>query len=294
MATHRVKNNDLLITDEVGHGSDTILLQGGGYVGIFADTASGNDSYVNTGANRFSAELYFGNFTTGLSLDFASGAASGLELGNDTIMGFTTITLGRGDDTVLGSSSRSETIDAHGGDDRLQGRGGRDWLDGSAGNDTLDGSAGADRLFAGFDANDGNDILKGRGGNDYLVSGADELGRGGGNDRMYGGAGNDTLKDGGGNDSMYGGAGDDWLTHTKGGNDQMYGGAGADVFSARGEFPTGDMADILDFEDGIDRIWLNEGFDISDAVQVGDDVEIGSLRIHNFTLAQLDLTDFYV
>jgi Ca2+-binding RTX toxin-like protein len=284
-----------LIVDRAGDGSDTIQLRQGGLLTVFASDTPDNDRYVNKAADPVIAELELSFFTTAVAIDLKTGQASGAELGNDTIMGFNRFTLGLGDDTVSGSSSRNETIDAYAGNDFVNGRGGKDWIDGGRGNDTICGSAGDDRLFGGFGSNSGDDLLRGGDGNDYLIAGSPEDG-GDGSDQLFGGAGNDSLRDGLGNDSMYGGDGNDILSHFTGGNDQLFGGAGADMFVANVSDATSDMADIMDFEDGTDKIRLGSGpasFYLSSAAQVGDDVEIGCFRIHNFTLAQLDLSDFF-
>jgi serralysin len=105
-------------------------------------------------------------------------------------------------------------------------------LTGTSGNDILQGGA-------------GNDVLLGRDGNDVLIGGA-------GADILIGGAGNDDLRGGDGHDLLMGGDGNDRLDGGNG-NDVLIGGAGADTFV----FTRGQDR-IVDFEQGIDRILLDE------------------------------------
>ncbi|WP_259372616.1 beta strand repeat-containing protein [Piscinibacter defluvii] len=88
---------------------------------------------------------------------------------------YTTATPGSstGNDTITGSNTRADYIDAQAGNDSIDGRAGSDLIRGGTGNDTIQGGA-------------GNDLLFGDAGNDSIVGGS-------GSDRISGGAGNDTL-----------------------------------------------------------------------------------------------------
>ena len=108
---------------------------------------------------------------------------------------YTSVILGAGDDTALGSLFS-------------------DYLQGGAGNDSLDGNSGRDRL----EGEDGDDVLRGGDGDENQVAIGSPFGftfLGG----LYGGAGNDTLDGGSGNDYLEGGAGNDSLV---GGEDNDY------------------------------------------------------------------------
>ncbi len=96
-------------------------------------------------------------------------------------------------------------------------------------------------------ANGGNDKLYGGAGND-LMDGGD------GDDILYGKAGNDELYGGSFYDTLYGGAGNDVL---RGGSDSdtLYGGAGNDLMDG------GDGDDILYSEVGNDTIYGGDGSD---------------------------------
>jgi len=127
--------------------------------------------------------------------------------------------------------------------------------------------------------------------------------------RVLGGAGDDTLNGSDGNDKLLGKRGDDILSggegddHLKGGagDDTLAGGAGADTFV----YGIGDGDDVIeDFADGEDMIDLSAfsgigGFGDLTVTGTGNDVRIdlseyggGTITLQNFTLNDLDATDF--
>ncbi|HSB91145.1 MAG TPA: Ig-like domain-containing protein [Anaerolineales bacterium] len=132
-----------------------------------------------------------------------------------------------------GTAVLAVTIDAGGGDDRVDalagGAGIPTSLLGGPGHDTLLGGAGPDTLAGGS----GNDVLQGGPGNDVLAGGD-------GNDTLQGGAGHDTLQGGDGADSLAGGSG----------NDLLLGGDGDDRFPVR----SGEGRDILEGGLGTDTL----------------------------------------
>jgi Ca2+-binding RTX toxin-like protein len=194
-------------------------------------------------------------------------------------------------DTLIGSNY-ADRIHGGGGADVLFGYGGNDFLFGDAGNDTLIGGKGADALNGGegFDtasyvsaastvyvnlaSNVGSfgdaegdtfsSIEKVVGSNHDDVLIANDAGivlnGGTGHDYLMGGAGLDVLIGGTGDDTLIGGRGFDVLT----------GGAGADHF----EFNQGDGPDhITDFQQGIDKFVLDEGFGfLSSELRTGTEV----------------------
>jgi len=201
--------------------------------------------------------------------------------GNDTLYGTANadeIHGGAGADIVYGDGG-DDLIFGETGNDSLSGGLGNDLLDGGIGNDVLAGGAGADRLIGGdgFDtatyassstavyvnlaANMGvfgdaegdtfssiNKVVGSRF-DDGLV--ADDSGvvldGGAGHDLLVGGAGLDVLIGGDGDDTLKGGRGLDVLT----------GGAGADRFVLN----YGDGPDLItDFQSGVDKIVLGDGF----------------------------------
>lgn len=142
-----------------------------------------------------------------------------------------------GNDSINGSNSKADTIDAKAGDDTVFGNGGNDTLKGNTGNDSLDGGSGNDKLYGGT-GNDtivggiGNDSLSGDGDNDSLDGGTgnDTLSGGTGNDTLVGGTGNDSLKGDAGDDALDGGIGKDTLSGGDG-NDTLLGGDSNDSLS---------------------------------------------------------------
>jgi Ca2+-binding RTX toxin-like protein len=143
-----------------------------------------------------------------------------------------------------------------------------------AGNDRLACGRGNDRAFGGS----GHDTVSGQEGADHLRG---ESGR----DRLAGGFGNDTLA---------GGTGGDFLV-ADAGNDSLSGGSDADTF----QFAARNGADvILDFEDGIDRIRINDAavdsLDDLNAEAVGAGGSHLRLSFHGTAVVvrDLDLADF--
>jgi Ca2+-binding RTX toxin-like protein len=162
----------------------------------------------------------------GVSIDLASGTASGGDATGDSLGGIDGIIGSAFDDTLLGFD----------GEDTTPGTAYTNVFYGGAGNDILDGRGGADSLYGGAD-------------NDTITGGA-------GNDLIDGGAGNDSLFGGEGADSIYGGDGADHITIglTPFGS-QVYGGAGGldqDVLdlSSWGWSRTNVIYDPLDHENG--------------------------------------------
>ena len=131
------------------------------------------------------------------------------------------------------------------------------------GDDTIYGTANPDTLYAGA----GNDILFGLGGRDVLYgeSGDDIIDGGDGLDKLYGGDDNDILKGSDNFDELYGEDGDDILDGGDG-KDSLYGGNGNDIFIGRlGDGSSGFTGAniIYDFEDGVDKIRLEDDLTFS-------------------------------
>ena len=125
---------------------------------------------------------------------------------------------------------------------------------GTTDQDTLSGGAGNDIIYG----LGGRDILYGQAGNDIIDGGS-------GQDMIYGGAGNDILYGSDGSDELYGENGDDILDGGDG-KDQLYGGSGHDIFvTRRGDGSSGFITTsaIYDFEDGIDKIRLDDDLSFS-------------------------------
>lgn len=86
---------------------------------------------------------------TGVSIDLATGAASGGDAQGDTIAGFENLTGSWGDDNLAGNAD-ANAIDGYYGDDDIFGGAGNDTLKGSDGDDYIVGGANDDVLYGGF------------------------------------------------------------------------------------------------------------------------------------------------
>ncbi len=240
--------------------------------------------------------------------------------GNDVIVGGADrdILIGGADDDRLYGDTEIALADAvaQGRSQQASGMKG-DWLNGGAGDDLIVAGADDDALFGGR----GNDILVGGAGDDYLdgdddysadnvswafgpsdnefdiavspvtadsdLEGGDDILFGGagndhmggllGNDILYGEAGNDTLSGGDQDDTLIGGDGDDRMTGDYGqlaylsgagtvvqGNDYLDGGAGNDWMQGEG----GD--DRLFGGTGNDELW-GDAYTYTDASADGND-----------------------
>ena len=123
--------------------------------------------------------LDYSRSDAGITVNLATGAASGGDAQGDRI-------------------SRIEDVIGSAHDDRITGDGAGNRLTGGAGEDTLRGGG-------------GNDTLQGGGGDDHLIGagGDDTLAGGAGEDLLWGGAGDDRIEGGTGDDEIEGGAGED-------------------------------------------------------------------------------------
>jgi len=182
----------------------------GGTGNDFLSADSGDDT-LNGGAGRDT--LYGGqgmdyidyrDSDAAVSINLATGAASGGHATGDVLAGVDGIFGSAFDDTLIGFDNQGLWGDIYtnvfyggGGNDVMDAGGGDDILHGDEGNDTLFGGAGADVASGGV----GDDLL-------YGGTGDDSLSGGDGNDLISGGAGNDVLTGGSGSDTFVGGIGD--------------------------------------------------------------------------------------
>ena len=266
--------NDVL---NAGNGSDTLA------GGAGADTLYGGEGmdfldYSASGA--------------GVSINLATGAASGGDATGDVLAGADGIFGSAFNDTLTGFDNQglvgdvywneiygaagNDSISLGDGEDFGYGGADNDTVLGGGGNDVVEGGDGNDSLFGGT----GNDTVAGDAGNDVLDGGDgnDKASGGTGNDSVTGGAGNDSLDGGDGADSLFGGADADTLSGGVGddvldggdGNDQTFGGTGNDALTG------GAGNDSLDGGDGADTLSGGLGGDVlygaagSDTVDAGD------------------------
>ncbi|MGO4852150.1 Hint domain-containing protein [Phaeovulum sp. W22_SRMD_FR3] len=236
-----------------GDGNDTIS-GGAGADSLSGDTGTDTLDYATSGA--------------GVSVNLASGAASGGDAAGDTISGFENLTGSAYNDSLTGDAG-ANTLSGGGGNDTIYAGGNNDLVLGGSGNDSLFGEAGNDTI----DGGTGADYLSGGAGNDLLIGGDDadtiSLADGFGTDTIVGGEGgtdNDlinastmtanttvtfsgaeagTISDGSnsasfsqieritlgsGNDTVVGGSGNDNVD-AGAGNDLLSGGAGNDTLA---------------------------------------------------------------
>lgn len=127
--------NDLL---SGGDGAD-LVLGGTGDDTVVGDPDRAHDVYDGGEGEDL---IDYAALTHSVSVDLVAGAATGAEIGTDSLTGFEAVTTGSGDDDVAGSSA-AETISTGAGDDVVE--------DG-AGSDAVDGGGGNDRVVAAMDA----------------------------------------------------------------------------------------------------------------------------------------------
>ena len=237
-----------------GRGNDTLW---GGNGNDRIEGGAGAD-LLNGGAGR--DILDYGGSNAGVTVNLATGTASGGHARGDRISRF---------EDVIGSA-HADRITGNGAANRLEGRAGNDMLSGNAGNDVLSGGA-------------GNDVLSGGAGNDVLSGGA-------GNDTLQGGRGNDTLWGGSGNDRIEGGAG----------ADRLVGGAGDDLFVFGSGHGNDAIARFTDGEDLIDlRAFGLSGFSDLNVNSGPGGVTLdlsghggGTILLEGFAIVDLDQSDF--
>lgn len=218
--------NDLIAG---GDGNDTLS------DGVGRDTVDGGagDDYLIAAADG-EADSYDGGAgidtldystaTSGVVVDVANNAASGADIGSDTITRFEAVIGGSGGDTIVAAVS-SLSMDGAAGNDRLIGGIGDDVVADGAGQDIVQTGEGDDRVLATADA--ASDQFDGGDGSDTLSYATATLsvtidlanGRADGQDighdlinsfeKIIGGGGDDRLIAGSGSVSMTGGPGRD-------------------------------------------------------------------------------------
>ena len=322
------KGNDTL---EGGQGDDNLyggagndLLIGGAHADMF-DGGAGTDTVSYEDANQgIDVALWMvGGQQTGQGLDSFSNIEN--VIGSD----FNDRIVGSIGSNRLEGGDGDDVIDGGPGNDVLIGGDGRDWLSGGTGNDIFDGGNGIDTASfigsaSGIVVNLGSNAPQntGQGIDSFLsieklhgsistdlIYGSEEdnylFGNEGG-DWIWGGGGNDSIHGDGGTDVLTGGAGDDLLIGGSGYNPQSDGVADVFVFGA---FATTGDDTIADFEDGVDMVFVQEGFGITEfsdltiennedgdavAYLTGDfpDGHLGSLTFRDVSAAQLSAADF--
>ncbi|MBS7788758.1 M10 family metallopeptidase C-terminal domain-containing protein [Roseococcus sp. SDR] len=200
----------------------------------------GGADWLDGGAGFDTAD--YSELALDVTIDLASGSASGTGAAGDTLTGIEAVLGSQGDDSLTGDEQDNRLV-GNQGDDTLEGAGGDDTLEGGTGADVVLGGAGDD-LYLVRDAGDvlveldgeGHDVIRAsvsmvlgahferleligagelsgtgnEGDNAILGNTGKNLLLGlGGTDSLYGGDGADTLDGGWGADLLVGGTGDD-------------------------------------------------------------------------------------
>ncbi len=278
------------VTGDASTGTDTFTGVYGIRDSAYNDVITGSDANGNTEADAEVFSLSGGNDTvdgkggfdvvsysdqtSSVTVNLATGQATGSSIGTDTLLNIEGVIGGRGNDVLTGD-------------------GGNNFLVGGAGNDTLDGGGGTDMAVYFYSSAGVTVDLKagtasdGYGGTDTLI-GIENVRGSRFDDTLTGDAGVNRLEGADGNDTLIAGGGDDMLV----------GGAGADVFVV-GAGSGNDT--VLDFENGVDKInagTLVTSFAGVTVTQEGADARVGfgaggpTLLLKNTSTASVDASDF--
>jgi Ca2+-binding RTX toxin-like protein len=191
----------------------------------------GDDTIIGNGNTRAS----FSNAGAAVTVDLATGTASGAAVGNDSLSGVSAVRGSAFDDLLLGSAA-NETFEGRGGNDTIDGGDGFDLVRYDIAS-TAGGTFVADGLgeFSASAGGHGTDALvnvesiRGTNFGDLFDGTASSNGYTfdglGGNDALMGSHGNDALLGGAGDDVLFGGAGNDFMDGGFGSDRADYAGA---------------------------------------------------------------------
>jgi len=207
---------DYLFNVEVikgGQGNDTIVADN---LGDTLYGNSGNDSLVggsgndvmDGGAGQDTVD-YHGQ-AGNLTISLATGIATGVGIGTDTLSNFEVVLGGSGNDVITGNASLSTTLYGNGGNNSLYGGAAADTFYGGTGNDVIDGKGGTDVVDYSGQNNNLTIALNGAANGTAMGSniGTDTLTN---VEVIWSGSGNDTIIGSTANESFDGGAGTDTL-----------------------------------------------------------------------------------
>ena len=304
-----------------GGAGDDILRGGEGQDSIEGGVGA-DDMDGGTGIDT----LTYYHSTESVTVNLATGEASGGDAEGDTFANFENLRGGLGDDTLTGDEQANavyggagvDTIRGGGGNDVIIGGAGADWLDGEGGINRLSyaGSVGAvtvnlhTMLVSGGDA-DGDQVFsftsaEGGLGDDTLTGhdGTNRLSGGAGSDVINAADGNDWVRGGAGADNLDGGAGDDTLSYANArtgvsiqldGNSASGGDATGDVFVGFENVEGSEVGDLIRGDAGANRLKGRAGYDFLDG-GAGDDFLTGGTEGDTFRFhsghGQDVITDF--
>ncbi|MGE0332005.1 MAG: hypothetical protein AB7P37_15105, partial [Ramlibacter sp.] len=213
-----------------GNDGDDSLLGGDG--DDFMNGGLGNDAIDGGAGNDWA---FHDAATSGVTVNLGTGSVSG-GAGTDTLSGI----------EWVGGSVHDDSLTGDGNANLLQGRAGNDTLDGAGGTDTADYYQATGGVTASLASNtatgDGNDtFISIENLNGSLF--ADTLTGDGGNNGLFGAAGDDTLTGNGGHDNLDGFDGNDSLLGGTG-SDTLHGGAGNDTLDGGTITDTVNLSDL--------------------------------------------------
>jgi serralysin len=196
--------------------------------------------HLNSNGNHFGHnhdDNVLGYASDKLNIDMNSYIQTAINIGS-------TVLYGTADTDVFYISTNNSIVYGLEGADVIFSYASNTIVNGGAGQDILFGDVFADVINGGDD----NDAIFGQAGSDLLLGDNGE-------DQIYGGSGNDVVNGGAGNDILHNlGNGDGYAVP---GNDLLIGGAGNDYFVFYGyTLDSGNVAKILDFTSGIDKLLL--------------------------------------
>ena len=261
--------------------------------------------------------LLYDTDTVGVTVNLATGAASGGDATGDTFTSFENVVGGLGNDDLTGDAN-DNTIWGRDGDDVIDGGAGNDRIYGEGGADAIDGGDGIDLVLYDHDTTGvtvnletgtgsggeaegdtfdnienvlgghGDDTITGDSNNNVLWGrdGMDVINGGAGDDVLYGDGGNDTLSGGAGNDTLFGGDGDDILTSGTGA-DTIDGGDGSDTIQLHAVVGQGGVSNSIQDTgtDGTDTLEFVGGSGSSFDVQANFSAETSGIEIIDGTQA---------
>ena len=250
------------------NGSDTLFGSAGN---DFLDGGLGNASDTLNGGAGIDTAVYE-NATNGIQVSLLSGATSGVQAVNDTLISIENLIGSDFGDDLRGDQGRNRLEGGKGNDvligynniDTLLGGAGRDILTGGSGADIIDGGAGVDQ--ARYNGSQFGVTIN-------LLDGTASGGHAEGDiitniENLFGSTHNDSLWGDASNNKIFGHLGNDILAGN-GGINRLYGGDGSDSFVLSDGF-----AFVMDFADDIDQLDVSDyGFNsLADALSNIDQV----------------------
>ena len=146
---------------------------------IVGGAGEGDDYYSGGSGTDF---ISYNSAINPLLINLGDGTASGIDIGNDTLVNIERLSAGQGNDVIYGHLSNND-IDGYLGDDIIVTFDGDDIIKGGQGNDNITSGKGNDVITT----NLGNDIVDAGSGNDRIIS---DLG----SDQLTGGLGSDIFE----------------------------------------------------------------------------------------------------